>query len=81
MASNITKPQRNQLIKTQSSLFGKKVNVVSEYWYLGTLLTSNPTDWTKHLKQMIKKAERKTADLLWLFRRDRGPRPRTAVAL
>ena len=81
MAFNITKPQRDQLTKTQWSLFGNKVDVVNEYWYLGTLLTNNPTDWTRHLKEMIKKAERKTADLLWLFRRDRGLRPRTAVAL
>ena len=37
--------------------------------------------WTAHLKAAIAKARRRSADLLWVCRSDRGIRPRTAITL
>ena len=37
--------------------------------------------WTAHLKATIAKARRRSADLLWMCRSDRGIRPRTAITL
>ena len=81
MAFNVSKDERERVAGVNWTLFGQKVKVVNEYVYLGTTLTTNPTSWTRHLLSAIKTAKRKTADLLWLSRRDRGIRPRTAIAL
>ena len=55
--------------------------VVDEYTYLGTITCGNEADWTTHAKAAVKKAERRSADLLWVCRYDAGIRPRTAMVL
>ena len=81
MVFNVSKAERERAAGVKWTLFGQNVKVVNEYVYLGTTLTTNPASWTSHLLSVIKTAKRKTADLLWLSRRDRGIRPRTAIAL
>jgi hypothetical protein len=63
------------------TLFGEKVEVKNSYVYLGTITPSDGMSWTAHLKAAIGKARRRSADLLWVCRADRGMRPRTAITL
>jgi hypothetical protein len=63
------------------TLFGEKVEVEDSYVYLGTITQSDGLSWTAHLKSAIEKARRRSADLLWVCRADRGMRPRTAITL
>ena len=63
------------------TLFGEKVEVKNSYVYLGTVTPSDGMSWTAHLEAAIVKARRRSADLLWVCRADRGMRPRTAVTL
>ena len=51
------------------------------YVYLGTITPKDGMSWTAHLKSAIGKARRRSADLLWVCRADRGMRPRTAITL
>ena len=63
------------------TLFGEKVEVKDSYVYLGTITPRDGMSWTAHLKAAIGKARRRSADLLWVCRADRGMRPRTAITL
>jgi hypothetical protein len=63
------------------TLFGEKVEVKDSYVYLGTVTPGDGMSWTAHLKAAIDKARRRSADLLWVCRADRGMRPRTAITL
>ena len=58
-----------------------KVEVVGESAYLGSLTTNSPRDWSAHVRALIARANRKSADLLWVCRAVNGMRLRTAVAL
>jgi hypothetical protein len=66
---------------TRWTLFGEPVAVKDSYVYLGTVTPEDGLSWTAHLKDAIGKARRRSADLLWVCRADRGMRPRTAVTL
>ena len=63
------------------TLFGERVEVKDSYVYLGTITPGDGMSWTAHLKAAIAKARRRSADLLWVCRADRGMRPRTAITL
>lgn len=63
------------------TLFGERVEVKDSYVYLGTVTPGDGMSWTAHLKAAIAKARRRSADLLWVCRADRGMRPRTAITL
>jgi hypothetical protein len=63
------------------TLFGEKVEVKDSYVYLGTVTPRDGLSWTAHLKEAIGKARRRSADLLWVCKADRGMRPRTAITL
>jgi hypothetical protein len=63
------------------TLLGEAVEVKDSYVYLGTITPSDGLSWTTHLRSAIEKARRRSADLLWVCRADRGMRPRTAVTL
>ena len=63
------------------TLFGERVEVKDSYVYLGTITPTDGMSWTAHLKAAIAKAKRRSADLLWVCRADRGMRPRTAITL
>jgi hypothetical protein len=63
------------------TLLGEKVEVKDSYVYLGTVTPGDGLSWTAHLKEAIGKARRRSADLLWVCRADRGMRPRTAIRL
>jgi hypothetical protein len=63
------------------TLLGEKVEVKDSYVYLGTVTPGDGLSWTAHLKEAIGKARRRSADLLWVCRADRGMRPRTAITL
>jgi hypothetical protein len=63
------------------ALFGERVEVKDSYVYLGTVTPGDGMSWTAHLKAAIAKARRRSADLLWVCRADRGMRPRTAITL
>jgi hypothetical protein len=55
--------------------------VKDSYVYLGTITPNDGMSWAVHLKAAIGKARRRSADLLWVCRADRGMRPRTAITL
>jgi hypothetical protein len=57
------------------------VKVVDSYTYLGTITTRQEGDWNKHVLDSISRAKRRSNDLLYMCRYDRGIRPRTAVTL
>jgi hypothetical protein len=81
MVFNLSQRLRSEANTTRWTLFGDRVEVVSEYIYLGTVTCNKELDWTRHVKKAIKKAERRSADLLWVCRYDAGIRPRTAMVL
>ncbi len=62
-------------------LFGKEVKVVDSYTYLGTVTTTREGDWTAHVLSAISRAKRRSNDLMYMCRYDRGMRPRTALTL
>ena len=66
---------------TNWTLSGSPVKVVDSYTYLGTITQAGGLGWTAHLRAAIGKAKRRSADLLWVCRADRGMRPRTAITL
>ena len=81
MAFNATPEAKARCDARQWVLFGERVEVKDSYVYLGTLVPANGLDWGQHMEGALKKAERRSADLLWACRSDRGIRPRTAVTL
>lgn len=81
MAFNVSRAQKATCEKTPWSLFGEKVKVVPHYTYLGVLVTENEASWKAHVNTAINKAKRRSADLLWICRQDKGIRPRTAATL
>jgi hypothetical protein len=81
VAFNVSRAEKMSCEKTPWSLFGEKVKVVPHYTYLGILVTENEASWKAHVNTAINKAKRRSADLLWVFRQDKGIRPRTAATL
>ena len=81
MVFNATPTIRDIVKNTRWELSGKVVKVVNEYTYLGTTTTSNVEDWRPHVQSVIAEAKRRSGELLYLCRFDRGMRPRTAVTL
>jgi hypothetical protein len=67
--------------QTKWELFGQKVEVVDSYTYLGTVTTTKEGDWNAHVLAAIARAKRRSNDLLYMCRYDKGMRPRTAVTL
>lgn len=81
MVFNATNEARARAKAHKWTLFGEDVKVVDEYTYLGTVTTNNEASWKKHTKRALEKAQARSSDLLFVCRRDRGLRPRTAVTL
>jgi hypothetical protein len=81
MAFNVSKADRALCAARRWVLFDEPVEVVPEYVYLGTAIPLNGICWKAHVDSAIVKAKRRSADLLWVCRVDKGMRPRTAVTL
>ena len=81
MAFNVTAAARAACKARDWRLSGEKVEVKSKYTYLGTVTQVDGSSWSDQINSAIKKAKRRSADLLWVCRSDRGIRPRTAVTL
>ena len=81
MLFNTSAKQRAIARQAPWRLLGEKVKVTDSYVYLGTVTPADGMSWTAHLKAAIAKARRRSADLLWVCRSDRGIRPRTAITL
>lgn len=81
MAFNVSRAEKKKCETTDWTLFGEKVKVVPQYTYLGVLTTENEASWKAHVNTAINKAKRRSADLLWVCRQDKGIRPRTAATL
>ena len=62
-------------------LSGERVEVKNKYKYLGVDMVNNTMDWTIHVKRVAAKAKARSQDLLWMCRRDKGLRPRSAATL
>ena len=62
-------------------LAGKRVKVVDAYTYLGAVTTPDERSWAPHVLDAISRAKRRSNDLLYMLRYDRGIRPRTAITL
>jgi hypothetical protein len=81
MAFNATPSERARCSAQKWMLFDEQVEVVPEYTYLGTNIPSDGISWKAHVNEAIAKAKRRSADILWICRADRGMRPRTAITL
>jgi hypothetical protein len=81
MAFNASKREKAKCDAHPWKLFGEAVEVKSAYTYLGTITPTDGMSWTAQVDLAIKKAKRRSADLLWICRGDRGIRSRTAVTL
>ena len=81
MVFNAKPKTRSAAMSARWTLFGEKVEVKDSYVYLGTTTPKDGMSWTAHLRAAIDKAKRRSADLLWVCRADRGMRPRTAITL
>ena len=81
MAFNVSAPARKRAEERRWLLFGEQVKVVDSYEYLGTILPGDGLTWRTQLQASIKTATRRSADLLWMCRADRGMRSRTAITL
>ena len=81
MIFGASKAARVRAEVTKWSLFGSDVKIVDKYVYLGTVTQAGGLAWDDHLRTSINKARRRSADLLWVCRSDRGMRSRTAVTL
>jgi hypothetical protein len=81
MVFNADKEERERAAAHKWQLFGEEVEVKKVYVYLGTALGTNEGCWKTHLIAAIKKARRRSADLLWVCRSDKGMRPRTSIVL
>ena len=67
--------------ETKWTLFGKEVKVVDSYTYLGTVTSTREGDWNDHVLSAIARAKRRSNDLMYMCRYDRGMRSRTALTL
>jgi hypothetical protein len=81
MLFNAGKAERDRAAAHKWVLFGEEVEVKKVYVYLGTATSTNEGWWTAHLTAAIKKARRRSTDLLWVCRSDKGMRSRTAIVL
>ena len=62
-------------------LSGERVQVKKSYKYLGVDIRTNSADWRPHVERLMSKARTRSSELALLCRRDRGLRPRAAVAM
>ena len=81
MAFNADKDLRTRVSQERWVLSGERVEVKNEYKYLGVDVLTDTADWRTHVKRLIRKAENRSRDLLWMCRRDKGIRPRSAATL
>jgi hypothetical protein len=83
MAFNASTRARSMCAARRWELSGEPVNFEPKYVYLGALTTdgSGGVGWSDHVAIAINKARRRSADLLWMCRADKGIRPRTAITL
>ena len=81
MAFNVPPSTLRAVKDTNWTLSGKKVEVVDTYTYLGTVTTTTEGDWRQHVLSAISQAKKRSNDLMYMMRYDRGIRPRTAVTL
>ena len=81
MAFNANKELSYRVARERWVLSGEKVEVKAEYKYLGADILRDTTDWRTHINRLIKKAGNRSRDLLWICRKDKGIRPRSAATL
>ena len=83
MAFNVSAAALQRVKATAWSLSGKAVKVVDAYTYLGTVTKTkgHGGDWSAHVLDIIGRAKRRSNDLLYMCRYDRGMCPRTAATL
>ena len=81
MAFGANKEDRARVKAEPWQLSGERVEVKDRYKYLGVDVPEKFTSWTYHVERLIKKAQARSSELLWLCRRDRGLRPRAAVTM
>ena len=81
MVMNAGPGLREQVHNEPWMLAGEHVEVKERYEYLGTLSTSKEASWGEHMDMVIGEAEKASAELLRVLRRDRGMRPRTGITL
>jgi hypothetical protein len=81
MVFNVTAVEKARCKAGHWELFGETVLVKDTYVYLGTVVPEDDASWKDHVDAAIAKAQRRSADLLWVCRGDKGIRSRTAVTL
>jgi hypothetical protein len=81
MSFNVTPSEKARCKAGKWELFGEAVMVKPAYTYLGTVVPEDATCWKAQVDSAIAKAQRRSADLLWVCRDDKGIRPRTALTL
>ena len=81
MVFNASKELKGLVQEQRWVLSGERVEVKSEYKYLGVDVLSNSANWRTHMERVTRKARFRSNDLLWMCRGDQGIRPRSAVTL
>jgi hypothetical protein len=81
MIFGATTEARARAANRRWQLFGERVKIKDSYVYLGTVTPADGLSWKDHVTEAFKKAKRRSADLLWICRSDRGMRSRTAATL
>ena len=81
MAFNAAPELKRRVQQHTWTLSGERVEVKTQYKYLGVDVLERTVDWRTHVNRITAKARARSNDLLWTCRRDKGMRPRSAVTM
>jgi hypothetical protein len=81
MAFNAASVLKRRVQQQLWTLSGERVEVRTQYKYLGVDVLERTVDWRTHVNRITAKARARSNDLLWTCRRDKGMRPRSAVTM
>jgi hypothetical protein len=81
MVFGATKALKQRVGQQIWTLSGELVEVKQSYKYLGVDVLTKVADWRVHFARTTRKARNRSNDLLWMCRRDKGIRPRSAMTL
>ena len=71
----------NKALRCRVERKNRRLEFRVRYKYLGVDIPTNTENWNPHVVRVIANARNRSRDLLWLCRRDKGLRPRSAATL
>jgi len=81
MVFNADSQLRRRVKEQRWVLSGERVKVKNKYKYLGVDMVNNSMDWKVHVARVAAKAKARSRDLVWMCKRDKGLRPRSAATM